>query len=294
MFAGSDRLFLARNIMPKRTIIPGGERFFSPDSKIWQVDREMVLLAGGGRALLMQLAHPKVAAGVAQHSHFAEDPLGRLYRTMSAMWSIGFDEKAQAAAALERIKNVHRRVQGTIPPSEPLSAGTPYEALDLELLLWVHATLIDTAIVTYDALVRPLSPEEKSRYYDDSKKLAYLFEIPEKLVPASLEDFNEYMERMLTAGEVEVGPTALTLAEAILYPRPLILRPAGPLFRLITAALLHQTLRRGYGINWTERRAKRFLIVATAFRRLLPLVPRPLRVVPNARRAEKHARFTKV
>jgi uncharacterized protein (DUF2236 family) len=271
-----------------------GDRFFSPDSKIWEVDREMVLLAGGGRALLMQLAHPKVAAGVAQHSHFDEDPLGRLYRTMRAMWSIGFDEKQRAAAALERVKNVHRRVQGTIPPSEPLSAGTPYDALDLELLFWVHATLIDTAIVVYDALVMPLSPDEKSHYYNDSKKLAHLFDIPEKLVPASLEDFNKYMERMLTAGDVEVGPTARTLAEAILYPRPLMLRPAGPLFRLITAGLLPEPLRQGYGLGWNKGREKKFSLTKKGFRRLLPFVPTPLRIVPNARRAEKHARFAKL
>lgn len=271
-----------------------GDRFFSPDSKIWEVDREMVLLAGGGRALLMQLAHPKVAAGVAQHSHFEEDPLGRLYRTMSAMWSIGFDEKPRAAAALERVKNVHRRVQGTIPRSEPLSAGTPYDALDLELLLWVHATLIDTAIVAYDALVKPLSPDEKSRYYDDSKKLASLFEIPERLVPISLEQFNSYMERMLTEGEIGVGPTAHALAAEILYPRPWILKPAGPLFRLITAGLLPEQLRQGYGLGWNKGREKKFSLAKKGFRRLLPFVPRPLRIVPNARRAEKHAGFSEL
>jgi uncharacterized protein (DUF2236 family) len=154
-------------------------------------------------------------------------------------------------------------------------------------LLWVHATLVDTAIVTYDALVRPLSPDEKSRYYDDSKKLAYLFEIPEKLVPASLEDFNNYMERMLTVSDVQVGPTARVLAEAILYPRPLILRPAGPLFRLITAGLLPEPLRQGYGLGWNEKRGRRFSLAANGFQRLLPLTPRPLRIVPNARRAER-------
>ena len=78
--------------MPNKTLTVGDERFFSRDAMIWQVDREMVLLLAGGRALLMQLAHPKVAAGVAEHSHFKADPLGRLYRTMGAMWSIVFDE----------------------------------------------------------------------------------------------------------------------------------------------------------------------------------------------------------
>jgi uncharacterized protein (DUF2236 family) len=254
---------------------------------IWRVDREMVLLAVGGRALLMQLAHPKVAAGVAEHSHFKGDPLGRLYRTMSTMWSIGFDETELARAALERVRNVHRRVQGTVPAAEPLAGGTPYDAVDIELLLWVHATLIDSALFAYDTFVKPLAAEEKSRYYDDSKKLAYLFEIPETLVPRSLADFNDYMERMLVGGEIAVGPAALALAEEILYPSPWILKPASPLFRLITAGLLPESLRDAYGLEWSEPKKKAFWLITRWVRRLLPLVPKPLRIVPNARAAEK-------
>jgi uncharacterized protein (DUF2236 family) len=274
--------------MPRETIEhQTGERFFSPEMMIWQVDREMVLLAAGGRALLMQLAHPKVAAGVAEHSHFKGDPLGRLYRTMSTMWSIGFDETALARAALERVRSVHRKVQGTIPAAEPLSAGTPYDALDVELLLWVHATLIDSALVAYDTFVRPLPVEEKSRYYHDSKKLAYLFEIPETLVPRSLADFNRYLERMLVGGAIAVGPTAHALAEEILYPSPWVLKPASPLFRLITAGLLPECLRDAYGLRWSEPKEKTFWLIARWIRRLLPLVPSSLRIVPNARAAEK-------
>ena len=168
-----------------------GERFFSPDALIWQVDREMVLLLAGGRALLMQLAHPKVAAGVAEHSHFKNDPLGRLYRTMGAMWSIVFDEAPAARASLEQVKSVHRRIHGIVSPAESLSFGTHYDALDIELLLWVHATLIDSAMVAYDIFVKPLAANEKSKYYDDSKKLARLFEIPEMLVPAIVGRFQQ-------------------------------------------------------------------------------------------------------
>lgn len=273
--------------MQKETTNPIGERFFSPDTMIWQVDREMVLLAAGGRALLMQLAHPKVAAGVAEHSHFKDAALGRLYRTMSTMWSIGFDETALARAALGRVRNVHRKVQGTIPAAEPLAAGTPYDALDIELLLWVHATLIDSALLAYDTFVRPLAAEEKSRYYHDSKKLAYLFEIPETLVPKSLADFNGYLERMLVGGEIAVGPTARALAEEILFPSPWILKPASPLFRLITAGLLPECLRDAYGLRWSEPKEKTFWLIAKWIRRLLPLVPSSLRIVPNARAAEK-------
>lgn len=265
----------------------GDERFFSPDRMIWQVDRETVLLLAGGRALLMQLAHPKVAAGVAGHSHFKADPLGRLYRTMSAMWSIVFDEALEARASLKQVKSVHRRIHGIVSPAERLPLGTHYDALDIELLLWVHATLIDSAMVAYDLFVKPLALEETSRYYDDSKRLAHLFEIPEALVPASLADFNTYVERMLLGGEIAVGPTARSLAAEILYPSPWMLRPAGPLFRLITGGLLPERLREGYGIGWNERREKAFWFIAKCVRRLLPHIPGPLRIVPNARAAEK-------
>src|SRR5262249_48568907 len=118
-------------MMPNKTLTVGDERFFSRDAMIWQVDREMVLLLAGGRALLMQLAHPKVAAGVAGHSHFKADPLGRLYRTMGAMWSIVFDDAPKARASLEQVKNVHRRIHGIISPAESVPLGTPYDALDV-------------------------------------------------------------------------------------------------------------------------------------------------------------------
>lgn len=276
--------------MRTKKLAPTDERFFSPDMMIWRVDREMALLLAGGRALLMQLAHPKVAAGVAQHSRFKEDPLGRLHRTMTTMWSIVFDETALARAALERVQSVHRKVQGTIPAAEPLAAGTPYDALDIDLLLWVHATLIDSAMAAYDLFVKPLAADEKSRYYDDSKKLAGLFEIPATFVPRSLVEFNRYLDRMLSGDDIAVGPTARALAEEILYPRLWILRPAGPLFRLITAGLLPEKLQQGYGIGWNERKGKIFQLIAKSVRRLLPLVPGSLRIVANARAAEKRRR----
>ena len=167
----------------------GGEGFFERDSKIRQVNREMVLLFAGGRALLMQLAHPKIAAGVAEHSRFQEDPLARLYRTMNAMWSIVFDEQLDARAALQSVERRHTQVRGVVPENEPSQGGAPYDAFDQELLLWVHATLIDSALVAYPLFVAPLSPHERITYYNDSKKLASLFGIEEETIPVSLEAF---------------------------------------------------------------------------------------------------------
>lgn len=262
-------------------------RLFGPESRIWTVNREMALLLAGGRALLMQLAHPKVAAGVADHSRFRADPLLRLHRTMSTMWSIVFDDEPEARAALGRVEAIHRRVRGVVPSAEPMHAGASYDALDQALLLWVHATLIDSAMLAYDLFVSPLSVHEREEYYADGKKLAALFGIDEKVMPQSLQEFNLYMTEILASGKITAGPTARNLALEVLYPAPWLLRPAGPLFRLVTAAMLPEKLRDDYGLSWNRGREKRFRLAARTLRRLVWIMPPTLRVVPNARKAER-------
>ncbi len=269
---------------------PTEEGFFNRNSTIWQVNREMALLIAGGRALLMQVAHPRVAAGVAQHSRFQEDPFARLYRTMNAMWSIVFDEKSQARTALERIGNVHARVKGTVHPGEPSFAGASYDANDQKLLLWVHATLIDSAIVGYERFVTPMTLTQKQTYYEDSKGLGALFGIREELIPKSIGDFESYMNRALAGNEIAIGATARTLAREILYARPWIFKVAGPLFRFVTIGLLPEKLREKYGLEWSDRRERAFASLSKVIRAIHPLVPAVIRVVPNARRAEKASR----
>ncbi len=268
-------------------------QLFSPHSIIWQVDREMALLLAGGRALLLQLAHPKVAAGVAHYSRFQQNPLARLQRTMSAMWSLGFDESAKAYAALERVGNIHKHVHGFVETGEAVPPGTPYNARDPQLLMWVHATLVDSAILAYDLFVKPLSHQERARYYEESKKLAELFDIPNEVVPRSLAEFSAYFDEMLQGNTLAVGPTARFLAQDIVYPRPWILRPAAPLFRVVTAGLLPERLRTAYGLKWNRPRERVFWLFARLFRLLLPLIPGPVRIVPNARAAEKRLGLSK-
>ncbi len=262
-------------------------RLFSRDSMIWKIDREMILLLGGGRALLMQLAHPKVAAGVGNHSQFQEDPIGRLQRTMNTMWLIVFDEWDQAQTALRRVKEVHCRVEGTTRDGEALPSGTPYAARDPELLLWVHATLVDSAIRVYELLVHSLSREQKIEYYEETKRLAHLFDVPESLMPVSLEAFERYMSQMIGGGAISVGASARAMAQEILYPRPWVLKMGGPLFAFITAGLLPEKLRDGYGLAWNEPRERIFRLLTASLRTFHPLLPAPIRVVPQARAAEK-------
>ena len=263
------------------------QRFFDPDSVIWRVNRELVLLLGGGRALLMQIAHPKVATGVAQHSRFREDPIGRLLPTMNAMWSIVFDENPEAQVSLERIKQIHRRVRGTVEEGSVLLAGTPYDAQDPDLLLWVHATLIDSAIMAYELFVSPLSVEEKRQYYDESKRLALLFGVPEAKIPPSLDIFNGYMKEMIASDTITVGSAARAVANDILYPRPLILKVGGPLSALITTGLLPLKLRREYGLTWNDRKQKVLELLGSLIRTILPIAPLTLRIAPHARSAQK-------
>jgi uncharacterized protein (DUF2236 family) len=261
--------------------------FFSPQSAFWRVNREMVGLLAGGRALLLQIAHPKIAAGVAEHSHFQTDPLSRLRRTMNTMWSIVFDEPARARDSLGRITRVHSKVQGFVAPGEGFTSGARYTASDPELLLWVHATLIDSGMAAYENFAAPLSPRESRDYYLESKTLARLFEIPERLLPETLADFHAYMNAQIAGGELAVGRVAQALADDILYPSPWFMKPAAPLFRLITAGLLPWKLREAYGLDWNPRREKTFKRSVQVFRMLRPLVPSALRIVPQARAAER-------
>lgn len=254
---------------------------------IWKVDRERALLLGGGRALLMQLAHPKVASGVADHSRFLEAPLDRLRRTMNTMWSIVFDEAEQADVALRRVKTTHQKVRGAVKDSGRITEESGYDALDPELLLWVHATLIDSALVTYELFVESLSAGDRNRYYEESKKLAALFEIPAAQVPPSLAAFEAYMNTMIDGNTLVVIPTARRLADEILHPRPWRIRLAGPLFAFVTAGLLPPRLREQYRLTWNEQKAKKLRRLGLWVQRFLPLLPSGLRIVPHARAARK-------
>src|SRR5207237_1133110 len=131
---------------------------FPPGSVTWRLGRESCLLLGGGRALLLQVAHPGVAAGVAEHSDFRSRPLDRLLRTLGLTLSLSFGNRPQVLRAARTINRTHDRVR-----------GDGYHATDPRLLLWVHATLIDGVFVTYEAFVRPLEREEREAYYAEAQ-----------------------------------------------------------------------------------------------------------------------------
>ncbi len=264
---------------PERSVL-------GPQSVTWRVNREAVLLAGGGCALLLQLAHPLVAAGVAEHSRYREDPLGRLNRTLELTLTIAFGTAREAAEALAQIQRRHERVRGALPePVGRFAAGTPYRATDPELLFWVHATLVDTAIRVFEMFVAPLSEAEKDRYYEESKIVARLFGVPEPLIPASRHSFAAYWQRMLNGDELAVGRQARDIAASLLAPEhPWPLRFAAPPLRLLTIGLLPEPVRVRYGYSWSAWQERLFRAVVGATRTLLPYLPPAVRYFPQARR----------
>src|SRR3989442_12260947 len=163
---------------------------YAEDSITRRVNRENVLLRGGGRALLMQLAHPMVAAGVDEHSDFRRHPVRRLRRTIRMTMAIVFGDRETALAAARSVNHAHSRVR-----------GEGYRALDPDLLLWVHATLVDSALVTYETFVKPLAAREREDFFQESKLLGGLLGIPPETFPNSHRDFKAYMAAMVARGE---------------------------------------------------------------------------------------------
>jgi uncharacterized protein (DUF2236 family) len=266
------------------------EGLFKPGGVFWRVNRESVLLVGGGAALLLQVAHPLVAAGVADHSDFRERPLRRLYRTVRAMQTIICGDRESALATVERINTIHQRVRGTLgEPTSLYAAGTPYRADDPELVLWVYATLIATTVSTYNVFLPRLSEADEREFYAESKTIARLFGVPEELIPPTLEDFRHYWDATLAGPVLEITPTSRALANDILHP-PITGSPniLGDLIGIAALALLPPVLRERYGFKWDRKRIVLWNWAQRILRGTLPLLPDMLRASRMARRAERH------
>lgn len=258
-----------------------------PDTVTWHVNREVVLLAGGGCALLMQVAHPLIAAGVAEHSNFQQRPLDRLYRTLDLMLTITFSPARAALEAVREIERRHQRVQGHLTePAGAFPQGTPYSASDPALMLWVHATLVDTAHRVFEMFVRPLEAQELERYYAESKVIARVLGIPRQMLPPTWADFQRYMQRMLTGAELAVSAQSRAIAQAILEPeRPLWLRGVMPPARLLSIGMLPEVLRNRYDFPWSWWHEQVFRSVVTAVQLALPWLPAEVRYFAHARTA---------
>ena len=243
----------------------------------------MFVLLGGTAALLMQVAHPLVAAGVEQHSDFRRDPLGRLTRTLNTTLAVVFGDERAARGAIDRMNRVHRGVRGT---SE---GGRAYRAMDPALLLWVQTTLVLGSLRLYEKAMGRLAPADREKYWDETKPIARVLGIPPDRMPATLADLERY-EREMLAATVIPDATATCVGREVLRPIPwlpeLVYWPSDA----ITSALLPPSLRTAYGLRYGTPERLFFRGVIVAVRSLRRLLPSFLTVVPQARRYEGAAR----
>lgn len=247
-----------------------------------------MLLLAGARAVLLQLAHPLVAAGVQAHSAYGRDPLGRFRRTFDLTQAIVFGTRTDALHAARTINQRHQQVRGTLDTAAGgVPSGTAYQARDPDLLLWVHATLIDTLLRCYPLVVAPLAPAEQEQYYRESLQTVRLLGLPAARCPPTLAAFQQYLHTMLSGDQLADTPAASKLASLVLHPPGLTV--AWPLFdaaAIITVGLLPARLREMYRYPWGHRQQQLFDVWVQGTRRILPQVPLWLREFPAARSAE--------
>ena len=146
---------------------------FGPDSVSWRVIGHPAALVGGLRALLLQALHPLAMAGVAQHSNYLEDPMGRLRRTASYVSTVTFGTHAEAEAAAAVVRGVHKHVHGTDPVT-----GRRYSASDPATMVWVHCVEVHSFLAAYRAYARPISRADQDRYLAEQVEAAVLLGTP--------------------------------------------------------------------------------------------------------------------
>jgi len=271
--------------------------YFSPTGKVHQLHRErLLILFGGQRALLMQLAHPLVAQGVLDYSSVKQDPIKRLNRTLQLTQSFIFGTNEEVAQSAEKINRVHRAVKGSLHQTIGAHhAGTSYHALDPELLTWVWATLADTAVLVYETFIGPLIDNEKESYYQEYKKLLPPLGGKIETTPATFKDLKIYFNKMYKSGKIQVGEeTKKEIVPYLLLQKPKRLKlPLLPLsipLVKITIGLLPVALREQYGLSWSELDQIVFDTFAAASRRLhtsklAKLIPNNIRFTTYYRRS---------
>jgi len=243
----------------------------------WKINQEMIAVAGWGRAILLQLAHPSIAAGLHDHSSFRGNLLTgvrRMHSTVGAMLSITFGSTEEMIAAAARINVIHDRVR-----------GQSYSAHDPNLQRWVHATLLESIPLTYELLVGPLTARERDQYCVEAAIMEPLLGMPSGWLPRDSAQLDTYMRDLLAGGTLVVSDTSRALARAVLYPpRWRVAWPAFRALQLLTIGSLPPAIREAYGFEWRARDARAFARWTTTLRTALRLLPGVARHWPAARR----------
>lgn len=265
-----------------------------PGDISWRINREMIVVAAWGRAVLLQLAHPLVAAGVGEHSRFSgglTSGVARLRSTVGAMLALTFGNEDAMVEAAARINAIHDRVRGQLAESAGrFAAGCAYSAHDAELLRWVHATLMDSIPRIYEQLVAPVMPAEREQYLAEAAIMGPLLGIPDTLLPRTVADLDSYVSSMVDTGTLGVTSAGRRLAHGVLFPRGWqLLWPLFRPFQLMTIGTLPPRIRAAYGFSWTARDERALVRWTRTLRGLLRLTSPVVRHWPVSR---THAALT--
>jgi uncharacterized protein (DUF2236 family) len=258
---------------------------FGPGSVTWRVVREPILVAGGGRALLLQTANPLVAQGAIDHSTYRSDPYGRLLRTLEWVAVCAFGTTREAREICRRVNRLHGHVRGRLPRRHGTSAfpsARPYSAHDPDLLRWVHAGFVDTMLVAHDAFVGGLEEAERDRFVREWNAVAALMGVPRAARFESRAEVAAYIDAEIRARRVRPGRGSREVARTVLSP-PLPSVMAAPAWRLVafaTVGLLPSGVRHDYGLAWSPLHDAGHAALCAGLRAALPHVPRRLRVSP--------------
>jgi uncharacterized protein (DUF2236 family) len=231
-----------------------------------------------------------VAHAVEQHSRFREDPHGRGERTFKAVGAMVFGDLDMAFRAARRVHAIHHRVKGKLPARiGAFEPDTPYDANQIEGLVWVFATLWETSALVYELLVAPLGDEEKEQYYAEGKRFAACFGIPPEALPADWPAFLAYNERMWSSLELEVDSVSLEIARYVLQPPLPALAPVMEWFKIMTAGLLPRRIRHQYQLPFGRFERAIYDTSIRAIRLGYPLMPAYMKYAPNYFHARSRA-----
>lgn len=248
---------------------------FGPESVNWRISREAALFLGAGRAALLQLAHPWVAAALAEHSTVLDRPIVRFHRTFRIVFTMIFGTLEQAMAAARYLHALHTRIGGEMP--EDVTAyqrGSRYEANEIAALRWVYATLVESAVLAYESALPALTAEAREQYYAESKVLAGLFGIPAAALPADWNAFAAYNRGMHESDALGVSAPSRSIAQRLMVGAGSWIHPPH-WYRALTTAWLPERFRLEFGLEFgdAERRA-----ASQALRRL----PQMYRLLPQS------------
>ena len=258
--------------------------YFGPDSMMWRVNKEITVLFGGARALLMHAAHPLIAAGARQTSFYQRDPWKRLIRTLSLQNSVTFGSKKEADESAHRINKLHEVIKGNDEVT-----GDVYDALDHEQLLWVHACLQISSIYFYEKTVKKLSVEEKNKYHKENMVAAGLVLIDIDEMPQTHEELKEWVvNKSKTENYLIYTDVAKDVQEIIAGgPVPRHIKPIWPFISFTAFNTLPKEFKELYGVN--ESKIKdvilKFNLNFLKFTR--PFLPPFFRLIPPARWAKQ-------